>query len=827
MEDKDEFDNISTVEYSLTDNYSAAPSFGVSAEEEFTDDPVPAVVPAAPSIPTPEGFPEFPLPTVPGLPNIPQPKLDIPGVALPAIPDGQLAALVPPAPTALMDKVKNDIGDLKPEQKLSQATSVLSFPSEPQAISKDIAKVAPKVAEDILQQVVKNTTALFTGFFVPNAGILQMITGVIGQGLAIGSQALTMYGQAVSAYTALIKTKEQLEDALKNGFASVMNQLSGLTGTRQVPTGLRNPLSSDVPEHELATDKANRADWPNGPDVAQDPLANLSNSVRMVEDMHSLATGLSSAEKATAVLGKSYSFLAQGLGKPALGLQMDGMLRLHTLNSVNVRGAEATSASTLKEHNLRELKKAVEQGGALQQGTVKGTLAGDVTGACAGVVANAAVNGAISGSGSGTLSGELTAQIGKAQVAGGTVQPDGSITGATVTVQSLQDVGISNASGNVSVQGTLTGATSNASFTGEANGFVEGSMTGSLSGTVEAAGTQTPAVVKDATVSGLSGTGSVNGVGEVTGTGVVTGEVSGSLSGGAVSGAEVSGGTVAGATITNPVYGPDGALEGGTLTGTAQNVATLGGTTTGQLTGTANGSFSGNGKASVQGKAKVTATGGTINGGKCLLSAPSSAADLKAKLAALKGKGTGAMPGNILELGYGDDPASLGRGYLQALPGKIADNLGSANGRLLDEYMTSPSADLDSLTPLLPDLLLPADPVLQQLIEALRTMQELIIYVEALPDDTISLMQQKVTQVGADFLFFMQVIRNQAPEFGDRTRFAANYLRRSFTYNQRQLVRLLASRWDELQTTASLVEDETLRAVVERVMSYRKKVFGR
>jgi len=665
------------------------------------------------------------------------------------------------------------------------------------------------------------------GFFVPNAGILQMITGVISQGLAIGSQALTAYGQAVSAYTAVMNTKEMLENALKAGFAGVLNQLSGLTGTRQVPTGLRNPLSSNVPEHELATDKANRADWPNGPDAVQDPLANLGNSVRMVEDMHHIATGLSSAEKATAVLGKSYSLLAQGLAKPALGLQLDGMLRLHSLNSVNVRGSESTNATTLKEHNLRQLKKEVEQGGTVQQGKVKGVLSGSVTGTCTGTVADAAVTGSVSGTGSGTLSGQLVAQVGKAQVTGGTVQPDGSVTGAAVTVQSLTGASISDASGSVSVKGTVTGSTSDANFTGSANGSVTGSVAGVLSGTVSAAGSQTPAVVKNATVSNVSGTGAVTGQGTVTGTGTISGIVSGQLAAGTVAGAEVSGGTIASATLTNPVYGPDGALEGGTVAGLIEGAVTSGGTTTGQVTGTASGSFSGTGTAAVQGKAKIEATGGTVNGGTCLPNAPDSVSGLKAKLAALRGKGTGSMPGNILDLGYGDAATTLGRGYLQSLPGKVADNLGSANGRLLDEYMTSPAPDLDSLTPLLPSLLLPADDTLQQLIEAVRTLQELIIYVEGLPEDTMRLLQQKVTQVGSDFVSFLQVIRNRAPEFGDRTRFATNYLRRGFTYDQRQLVRFLGSLWDNLQTDPAKVEDPALQAVTAQVMSYRKKVFSR
>lgn len=826
MDDESEFGGVSVVDTTLTDNYAAAPSFGVGAEEEFSDDPVPAVLPPAPPIPAPPGFPEFSLPGQPALPNFPQPKLELPGVALPAIPNGSLANLVPSAPTELFDKVKNDIGDLKPEQKLSQATSVLSFPSEPQAISKDIAKVAPSVSQDLVQEVIKNTTALFSGFFVPNAGVLEMITGVTSQALAIGSQALSAYGQAVSLYTAGIKTKEQLEEALKNGFGGVINQLAGITGTRQVPTGLRNPLSSTVPEHELATDKANRADWPNGSNVPADPLAALGNSVRMVEDSRNLAAGLASAEKATAVMGRSYSMLAQGLAKPALGLQLDGMLRLHTLNSVNVKGSATTNASLLKEHQARELKTAIEQGGSVEAGSAKGTLSGSVEGTCTGTVAGASVSGQVSGSGSGTLSGQITAQVGKASISGGSVQPDGSITGATLAVQSLQAVDIAGTSGTVSLTGSVTGSAAG-NFAGAATGTVAGALAGSYSGTVAANGTQAPAVVKNTTVSNLSGTGSVAGDGTVTASGVVSGSVSGQLSEGSVTGAEVSSGTVVGASITNPVYGIDGSLEGGTVSGTAQGVVASGGTITGSVSGTATGSFTGSGLAEIQGRANVEISSGTVSGGTCLLETPDSASAVKTRLAALKGRAVGSMPGNILELGYGDAPATLTGGYLQALPGRIADNLGSSNGRLIDEYMTSPAEDLDSITPLLPDLLLPGNDVLQQLVLALRTLQELVLYLEALPVQTTELMQQKITQVGSDFLSFVQVIRIRAPEFGDRTKLAKNYLRRGFTYEQRQLVRLIASLWDNLQTNPATVLDPTLLVVVERVMGDRKKVFNR
>lgn len=814
------------LEYTPKNVYQGTPDFGVALEGSFEEDPVDEVEAPPSSIPLPTGFPSFQLPSTPALPNIPAPKLDIPGIAAPSIPEGAFSQNIPAAPSQLLDKVQNDLGDAKPVQELAEtAKSVVTFPTEPQAISKEIAKVAPQVAQDVVQDVIKNTLSLFLGVFVPGKAILDLILGIKTKADTIGSEILALFGSRLEEKVSELGTQDNLTEAMKNGLANSLNQAAGLSDMRQVPVGPRNPLSSDVPQHTVASDKANRADWPNGSKIPNDPLAGLGNAARMAEDMHNLAASTASLEKSAAVLSRSATMLAQGLNAGSLALQIDALLRAYSVNSVNVNGSLPSKSTLLKENNNAKWSQLATTTGVVESGKAKGQLTGTVVGSLAGTVADAEVSGAATLKGVGELSGQVTASIDRAELVGGTVNEDGSVTGGVLAVQSLSAVSLSNASGSVQGTGTVVGNVSG-SFSGTAEGQASGNLTGSVSASITALETTQPAVVKDAVLQNASGSGKVAGSGTLTATGSVSGSLEGSLANGSLSGGNSAGGTIQVATITNPVFGPTGLLEGGQVTGVAQNLE-VSGSLLGALTGTASGSGQGlQGSAQLSGNASLELTGGDLRGGTNLGNVPTTASALRDKLSGLKNSATGAMPGNLMDLAYGSG-VPLQPGYLQALPGKVADALGSPNGRLIDEYMKNPSKDLDALTELLPELLLPGSETIQQLISALRALQEVVIYCVSLDSQTLDLLRTNVSSVGSDFIYFIEVVRGEYAQLGNIEKLATNYIRRSYTYPQRQLVRKFASLWDNLQTQYVSITNPTIRDVAEKVMTTRYRVFGR
>ena len=814
----------------LEDTYGLVPDFGLGVEKAFNELPVAEVVPADSIIPIPEGLPAFTLPTTPAVPNLPIPKLDLPALNLPAVDAGSFSNLIPPGFTELFNNVKNDSGDPKVTQALEEnSKSVVAFPVEPQAISKDIAKVAPQVSQDVLQDVIKNTMSLFLGVFVPGKAIFDMILGIKDKAEALGLDKLFGFGASLENKINELGSLDNLNGAMNQGLANSLNQAAGLSDMRQVPVGPRSILSSTIPQHAVVSDKANRADWPNGANVEDDVLARLANSSKMAEDAYNIAASLTTLEKSAAVLARSAGMLAQHLGNGALALQIDALMRAYSINSVNVNGSLPSRPALMKGDRDARVKAAATAGGQVQSGRAKGEVTGFVAGTLSGQLTNAEVSGTVSGKGSGSFSGNITAEITKGALTGGTTNADGSVSGGTLAVNSLGAVSVSQASGTAELTGTITGNLEQGSFSGSASGTFSGTATGVFQGTVEALGTTTAAVVRNTTVQGAAGSVEATGTGELTtATGSVVGAVSGTVSGASVTGGSAAAGTVAVSTITNPVYGPTGLLEGGTVSGVATELPVTGATVVGSLEGTASGSVTGlSGSCSISGQGSVEVTSGSVVGGTNLGSVPTSQSQLAGTLNGLNTRANGAMPGNLMDLAYGGATEPLTAGYLQRIPGKVADKLGSSNGRLLDSYMTDPKSDLDGLTEILPELLLSGNEDLQQLLAALRGLQELVIYLTALPDSTLVEMRRNVSQVGSDFLLFVETIRQEAASLGDPNKITTNYLRRSYTYAQRQVIRKFATLWDNLETDYTIVLNSTLKPVAEKVMLTRKRVFNR
>jgi hypothetical protein len=222
---------------------------------------------------------------------------------------------------------------------LSTAKTIVSTPADPQHISREVVAIAPEVALDLLTDFITNTLVSAATSLTNLFGI---INAVSEKADALGDAAAKAIGDklafiAAAAEAALTPNDYILGKIGAKGLAAA-NQAAAIGGVRQIPFGINSPNSGRRPTLMVASDANLRSQWPQRGTLRSSVKQNLTNAANMAVDMAMAATGMCWAGSAMRVLANATGMLAQGLGRDALGMQIEGMLRMsvfHPLNIVN------------------------------------------------------------------------------------------------------------------------------------------------------------------------------------------------------------------------------------------------------------------------------------------------------------------------------------------------------------------------------------------------------------------------------------------------------------------------------------------------------------
>lgn len=205
-----------------------------------------------------------------------------------------------------------------------------------------------------------------------------------------------------------------------------------------------------------------------------------------------------------------------------------------------------------------------------------------------------------------------------------------------------------------------------------------------------------------------------------------------------------------------------------------------------------------------------------------------SSSELMGRLNHLKESGgSGAMPGNLLHLAYGDDPyASLPSNFMLLLPLLIALKLGSPFLAELQLYLNNPSAKYDSMTGDLPSMILAGDPRIAKLLKALQALQKVIQFCQQMPAVVLMDLEKNVTEVGSSLVMFIKRVREDALKFKRVENLASDYISNRLSVNEQNLLTNLALMWDELAVDTSVIANENRKRIALEIIGPKKDVLA-
>lgn len=226
-----------------------------------------------------------------------------------------------------------DNGDPRVEIRDGDLGTIVSTPSQPQHISREIYKVAPSVEIDILSQF--NTSLISAGTSAQH--VLDFINAMGDKAAAIGDAGAKALGNGMAGLMNGLGAGLDWATAFAgSGLAAATNQAASMVPLRQIPAGIRDPNRSNGGVTSFLS-SGMRSDWPNQP-TGGGLGAFIGNAVKLGQDLFNAVGCQCLLGAALDSLSRAASLVAQGLGLPALGMQLDGMLRMGLLNPFNMDG---------------------------------------------------------------------------------------------------------------------------------------------------------------------------------------------------------------------------------------------------------------------------------------------------------------------------------------------------------------------------------------------------------------------------------------------------------------------------------------------------------
>lgn len=190
------------------------------------------------------------------------------------------------------------------------------------------------------------------------------------------------------------------------------------------------------------------------------------------------------------------------------------------------------------------------------------------------------------------------------------------------------------------------------------------------------------------------------------------------------------------------------------------------------------------------------------------------------------GAATGAMPGNLLYLAFGNSPQHLPQDFLRLLPILAALRLGSPFVPSLQNYTNDADSKHDGLTSQLPGMILAGNPKLQQLLDALGAFSEVLRYASTRTNSQIKHLGEVRTQTGAALVNFIVRARSKAASFAPLDKLGINFVTNKFSYIQIDELLALARNWDALAVDFKVISDPEALAAAHAVLDPRSKLGG-
>ncbi len=206
-------------------------------------------------------------------------------------------------------------------------------------------------------------------------------------------------------------------------------------------------------------------------------------------------------------------------------------------------------------------------------------------------------------------------------------------------------------------------------------------------------------------------------------------------------------------------------------------------------------------------------------------------AEIRRELQALKdGGATGAMPGNMLFAAFGDKPTELGSGWTFGVVESIAARtLGVTQLDDIRSYLTDPNPEYDTLTSILPELLMSGNPSLQSVLRHLRVFVEVLEFCRAVTPHQLKVLETNVSQVGGQFIQLIHAVQEKSFVLLPLERMPFDYTNDKYTLQQEGVLFGLAALWDSVaeRTRLDAIQDEESLAIAKRVIEPHTKLGGR
>jgi hypothetical protein len=261
------------------------------------------------------------------LPQITFPEICCPGTSAPVFGGGFLADFQLPFTTP---GVNYDHNDPRVSTKDSDEDTIVSTPTQPQHISKEIAKVAPTVGAEVLGEF----SSLLISIASTPQHVLDFINALGNKAAAIADLGAKALGDGMaSLLNGLGDGVDWLTGFASSGLADATNQAAAMVPIRQIPLGIRDPNKKHG-KYGSFSSSGMRSDWPNQP--GGNPLSFLDNALKLGNDLFNAVGGQCLFGGGADSLSRAAQLAAQGLGLPALGMQLDGMLRMAMLAPLNL-----------------------------------------------------------------------------------------------------------------------------------------------------------------------------------------------------------------------------------------------------------------------------------------------------------------------------------------------------------------------------------------------------------------------------------------------------------------------------------------------------------
>lgn len=309
------------------------------------------------------------------LPDSTDPALTFPRVALPQVNLAQPTVVVP---TLNLSKVqgsitgnpgvldvikeaqpaagtKQDYTDPKVEVKKSQQKTSVSYPTQPQHISKEIAKVAPNVSQEVTSKFDNALLSVGTA----SVGIISSIAGLLS------NKANTLNDPAAQMLsTGILNTIDELKDNTKSftsnllgsGLADAANQALALLPLRQIPEGIRSAFNSPIVSR-LVSSLGVRAEWPSD-GLAAGLEKVIENKLKITQDLFQAVGAQEITKDACDLLATGTKLLEQGIPLGALGMQVASMIKLGAVQQLNAKDEAVSNHSWSHTADLKRQEAA-------------------------------------------------------------------------------------------------------------------------------------------------------------------------------------------------------------------------------------------------------------------------------------------------------------------------------------------------------------------------------------------------------------------------------------------------------------------------------------